>query len=88
MTAPRVAAKPVLYARPYPRRGSETTRAPFSLAISTVRSRESVSTTRTSYEPRPAIAAATWSRTRPMEASSFLVGITIETFGASIARAS
>src|SRR5256885_2965211 len=53
MYAPRASWKPVLYARPYPRRGSGITRAPFAVAISRVRSRESVSTTRISNKRGP-----------------------------------
>src|SRR5919197_1267752 len=75
---PRACEKPVLYARPYPGRGSSTTRAPPARAISRVRSRESVSTTRISRRRSPR-AARTSSRTTPIEASSFLVGMTTET---------
>src|SRR5256885_3249413 len=53
MYVPRASWKPVLYARPYPRRGSGITRAPFAVAISRVRSRESVSTTRISNKRGP-----------------------------------
>src|SRR5215469_1675784 len=68
-------ASPVRQARPYPRRGSFTTRAPIFAAISGVPSLEPLSTTMTSVERSEGKSAST----RPMACASLYVGMMTDT---------
>src|SRR5579885_553757 len=73
MMSSRAAAKPVLYARPSPLRGSNTTRAPSARATAAVPSVDALSTTTTS-----STSGGICSRTARMPASSLWHGITTE----------
>src|SRR5580693_6817720 len=68
-------AIPLRQARPYPRRGSCSTRAPIFAAISGVPSEELLSTTKTSVTT----SAGRSAKTRPMDRASLCVGMMTDT---------